>query len=90
MRNDKVHATLLVAVGGYILYLAYQILQKFIEGAQEMPDFLYVIVIVFLALGGIGTIYYAWVVYRKSRKDEQDGAAVKDKDQPDSGQEEEH
>ena len=35
VRNDKVHATLLVAVGGYILYLAYQILQKFIEGMKQ-------------------------------------------------------
>jgi hypothetical protein len=72
MRNDNVHATLLAAVGGYILYLAYRILENFRGGAKEMPDFLYVIVIAVMALGGIGTIWYAWTVYARGRKAEKE------------------
>ena len=72
MRNDKVHATLLVLIGGYVIYLAYRIFENFRDGAQEMPDFLYVIVIAVLALGGLGTLYYAWTVYRNSVKKEKE------------------
>ncbi len=72
MRNDNVHATLLALVGAYILYLAYQILENFRGGAQEMPDYLYVTVIAAMALGGIGTLYYAWTVYSRARKAEKE------------------
>ncbi len=72
MRNDKVHATLLVLIGGYVIYLAYRIFENFRDGAQEMPDFLSVIVIAALALGGLGTLCYAWTVYRNSLKKEKE------------------
>lgn len=66
MKNEKTHSTLLALVGGYVLFLAYQIWENYRNGAGEMPDYMYIIVIVLLALGGLGAIYYAWMVYRKA------------------------
>ena len=70
MKNEKIHSTLLALVGGYVLFLAYQIWDNYRNGAGEMPDYMYIIVIVLLALGGLGAIYYAWMVYRKAVNEE--------------------
>ena len=81
MRNEKVHSTLLALVGGYVLFLAWQILENYRNGAGEMSDFLYILIIVLMALGGLGAIFYAWTVYRKairSEKNAQDEACRPD------------
>ena len=69
MRNEKVHSTLLACVGAYVLYMAYQILDNFRNGAQEMPDYLYILVITAMTLGGLGVLYYAWISYRRARNE---------------------
>ena len=70
MKNEKLHSTLLALIGGYVLFLAYQIWENYRNGAGEMSDYMYIIAIILLALGGLGTIYYAWVVYRKAVRSE--------------------
>lgn len=78
--NENVHAALLAAVGGYILYLAWMLLEKYREGAGEMPPALNIIAVVVLGAGGLGTLYYAWTVYQKGRKNknEKDGGDEQD------------
>ena len=67
--NSGVHATLLAAVGGYILYLAWTLFEKYRDNAGEMPPALNIIAIVVFTLGGFGTLFYAWTVYRKGKKE---------------------
>ena len=81
MKNEKVHSTLLALVGGYILYLAYQLFEKYRSGTGEMPDAVFIIAIIVFALGGLGTLYYAWSVYDKWKKAEN---AEKDEDELDN------
>ena len=70
MRNEKVHATLLALVGGFVLYLAYQLLEKYLAGTKEMPDAVFIIAIVVFAIGRISTICYAWICYQRWKKNE--------------------
>ena len=70
MRNEKLHSTLMACVGAYVLYLAYKILNNYRDGAQEMPDYLYILVITVMTLGGLGVLYYAWINYRRTRNEE--------------------
>jgi len=81
MKNETVHSTLLALVGGYLLYMAYQILGNYRSGAGEMPDYLYIIVIALMSLAGLGVIYYAWVVYRNARR----AGKAADREEEDNG-----
>ena len=67
--NSGVHATLLAVVGGYILYLAWMLFEKYRDNTGEMPPILNIIAIVVFALGGFGTLFYAWNTYRKGKKE---------------------
>lgn len=69
--NSSVHATLLAAVGGYVLYLAWILFCKYRDQTGEMPPVLNILAIIVFALGGLGTLYYAWIIYRKGRRSEQ-------------------
>ena len=61
--NTGVHSALLAAVGAYILYIAWILLEKYRRNAGEMPPALNIIAIVVLGLGGLGTLYYAWHIF---------------------------
>ena len=64
--NPGIHATLLAAVGAYLLYLAWNLFDKYRSGANEMDPFLNLAAVIVFALGGLGTIVYAWTVYRRA------------------------
>ncbi len=66
--NPNIHSSLLAAVGAYLLYIAWILADKYRSGANEMPIFWNIAAIVFFALGGLGTLLYAWMIYSKSRK----------------------
>ena len=68
--NTGVHSALLAAVGAYILYIAWVLLDKYRSNAGEMPPALNIFAIVVLGLGGLGTLYYAWHIYRLGKKQE--------------------
>ena len=78
--NSGVHATLLAAVGGYILYLAWVLFGKYRDQAGEMPPALNIIAIIVFTLGGLGTLYYAWTIYRKGGRGEQEEKPDDDQD----------
>ena len=66
--SSNVHATLLAAVGGYLLYLAWTLFEKYRDKAGEMEPALNILAIVVFILGGLGTLCYAWYIYRQGQK----------------------
>jgi Na+-transporting NADH:ubiquinone oxidoreductase subunit NqrD len=71
VKNEKIHSTLLALVGGYLLFLAYQLFEKYRTGTKEMPDAVFILAIVVFSVAGIGVIIWAWKIYRKQREEEQ-------------------
>jgi len=78
MKNKNTHATLLVLVGGDILYIAYMLFDKMRSGAQEMPPALNIAAIAFFALAGLGVLLYAWKTWRKDDKADKEGPEQED------------
>lgn len=70
MKNEKLHSSLLGLVGGYILILAWQLYEKYRDGTKEVPDAVFLAGIIVFTLGGIGTLIWAWKIYRKQREEE--------------------
>ena len=70
MKNEKIHSMLLALVGGYVLFLAYEIYGKYKSGAGEMSDALYIGLSIFFVLAGIAVIFYAWKVHQKYKQEE--------------------
>ena len=71
MRNERIHSTLLGVVGAYLIYLAYQLFEK--RADASMPPALRIVFIAFFGLAGAAVIVYAFLVWKKSRaEDEQE------------------
>ena len=77
--NPGVHSTLLAAVGVYILYIAWNLFDKYRNKAGEMEPTMNIIAIIIMTIGGLGTLYYAWYIYRCGRK--MDDKSENDSDQ---------
>ena len=73
--NNNVHAGILAAAGGYLLYLAWQQLEQYLNSTSELAPAVSILIIIVFTLGGLGTLYYAWTVYRQGKKtdDENEG-----------------
>ena len=67
--NPATHATLLALVGGYVVYLAYQMLQSRTDVEGDISPTLAILIAVFFALAGIGVIVYAVRMWLKDRRD---------------------
>ena len=78
--NPDNHSVLLAAVGGYLLYIAWQLFDKYRNRAGEMPPALNILAVIVMTLGGLGTLYYAWTVYRQSRKTKDKNKDERDQD----------
>ena len=78
--TPDVHSVLLAAVGGYLLYIAWQLFDKYRNQAGEMPPALNILAVIVMTLGGLGTLYYAWTVYRQARKKEDKNTEENDQD----------
>ena len=72
--NAKRNSSVLVAVvGGYVLYLAYELLKSLINKEETtMAPAVSIIFIVFFALAGGAAIWYAWKLWMMGRKEERD------------------
>ena len=53
MKNKNTHAMLLTLVGGYILYIAYHLLENLLAGADDMPQGAAIAAIAVFAVAGI-------------------------------------
>ncbi len=72
--NGKRNSSVLVAVvGGYVLYLAYELLKSLINKEETtMAPAVSILFIVFFVLAGGAAIWYAWKLWMASRKEERD------------------
>ena len=69
MKPSTNRSLLLGVVGGYLIYLAYELLQGMINHtATTMPDWLTILVIVLFTLIGLGLLFFAWKVWKRGRE----------------------
>ena len=57
-QNNSTHATLLAVIGGYLIYMAYEMVQNTLTGKSTMSMTTTVIAALIMALAGLGTIAY--------------------------------
>ena len=67
-RGNSTHATLLGVIGGYLIYLAYQMVRDTLSGVSSMPMTTTVILAGLMGLAGLGVIGYALYTWRASTK----------------------
>lgn len=70
--NQKSNRSMLFAVvGGYLLYLAYDLLKNLTDHVPTtMPMWLQILVIVLFAGIGLTLLVYAWIFWKRSRQDQ--------------------
>ena len=71
-RNHRSHGTMLVMVGCYVLYIAYQLFDSIRQGTDDLPPGVTIGAIVFFALAGIAVLGYAFHVFKLDDKEEKD------------------
>ena len=78
MRSNSNRATIMGLVGGYLIYLAYELISNMIkEEATTMPKALIILFAVLFTGIGIWLFFYAWKLWKKSKEE-------KDEDQAES------
>ena len=68
MKNQSTHALLLALVGGYILYIAWHLLDNLLSGMQDIPQAAAIAAITVFALAGIAVLIYAWRTWQSTKK----------------------
>ena len=71
MKNQNTHAMLLALVGGYVLYIAWQLLDGLLAGRDEMPQAAAIAAIAVFTVGGIGVLWYAWKLWKDAKKQDE-------------------
>lgn len=80
-QSNSNRSTLLVVVGGYLMYMAYQMVTDTLSGASAMSLTATVILAGIMGLGGLGTIVYGVLVWRAaSRAGEKSSPETKEKE----------
>ena len=85
MRNDTIHDSLIVIVGGYIIYLGTQMIADTKSGASSMPMTTSVILCCVMCLAGLAVVVYglrALVKGWKKQKEEQNREESETEDGP--------
>ena len=83
MNQNTGRSSLMAIAGGYVLYLAYELLMSLIDNERTtMPRVVQILAIVFFAAAGISLLVFAWKIWKKGREDQ-------DQNPVDSGPQEE-
>jgi len=57
--------------GGYVLYLAYELLKSLIDNeSTTMPRVVLILAIIFFAAAGVSLLVFAWKIWKKGREDQ--------------------
>lgn len=70
-KNEVSHAALLVIAGGYVLYLAYGMIQDTLNGVSEMSLTLSIVLAVVMGLAGLAVVIYGirlWILAKKAQQ----------------------
>lgn len=81
-RGSSTHAALLAAIGGYLIYMAYQMVCNTLNGESTMSMTTTVILAAVMGLGGLGAVgygVYLWWGGRKKGEDPADDAREEEK-----------
>ena len=74
--QNRNRAMLLAVAGGYVIYLAYEIMRDGLQGtASMMPIWTCILFTVLLGGAGIAVLILAWKVYRTKDPEEQEKQA---------------
>ena len=73
MKNTKAHSSLLGLVGGYLLYLAWNLYDSMAKEESNMAPWFNILSIIFFVLAGIGVVIYAWWDWDRVNKKEAAG-----------------
>ncbi len=71
--NGSSRASLLALAGGYVIYLAWEMIDAMRKGATNMAPWLSILCAILFVLAGGGVLYYAYRVWRQGKKDEAEG-----------------
>ena len=67
--NDKRFVVIWTLAGGYLLYLADDLLTGWFKGESDIPVLALIMGAVFM-LSGLGLLFMAWRKWRKSKKED--------------------
>lgn len=73
MNRGKNRSYLMGVVGGYVLYLAWQLFRDRNDPDTTMALWLRILFMVFFAIAGIGLMIYAWRIWKIADKEEREG-----------------
>lgn len=66
MNGNRNRSMLMGVVGGYLLYLSYELLKSLIDNVPtDMPRAVSIIAIAFFTIAGIGLLVFAWKLWKK-------------------------
>ena len=71
MNQNTGRSSLMAIAGGYVLYLAYELLKSLIDNERTtMPRVVQILAIIFFAAAGISLLVFAWKIWKKGREDQ--------------------
>jgi len=73
MKNQSIHAMLLALVGGYMLFIAWHLVENVQSGSRDMPLWAAIAAIAVFALAGVGVLVYAFLIWRKAEQEKKNG-----------------
>ena len=62
--QNRNRAMLMAVVGGYLIYLAYEIMRDELAGKSSMAMWLCILFTIFLGCAGIAVLVLAWKIYK--------------------------
>ena len=68
--NPSARASIWGIAGGYLIYLAYQMLKNLIEGKSVLPPWLAVLAGILFGGSGAGLLFLAWKTWKQSREEQ--------------------
>ena len=70
-KNTSAHAAMLLVIGGYLVYLAYQMVRDTMSGVSSMSMTTTVILAGIMALCGLGVMGYSFLCWYAGMKEKQ-------------------
>ena len=84
MNQNKSRASLIGIAGGYLIYLAYELMKNLIDDVPTtMPRWAAILAIVSFAVIGVVLLVYAYRIWKKGKED-RDGDSADDAGQDDA------